>query len=69
MATVSIQDIESVDDYWGPTFRAILEGNATEIISDQIEARIKSHDKEIERICNLYYQVGLPSPHYSQTVF
>lgn len=30
MATVSIQDIESVDDYWGPTFRAILEGNATE---------------------------------------
>lgn len=57
MATVSIQDIESVDDYWGPTFRAILEGNATDQISEQIESRIKAHDKEIEKICNLYYQV------------
>lgn len=57
-APVSIQDIESVDDYWGPTFRAILEGNATEQISDQIEARIRQHDKEIEKICNLYYQVN-----------
>lgn len=56
MATVTIQDIESVDDYWGPTFRAILEADATDQISELIESRIKHHDKDIERICNLYYQ-------------
>lgn len=52
----SIQDIEAVDDNWGPTFRSILESDANDILSDQIEARIRSHDKDIERICNLYYQ-------------
>lgn len=56
MANVSIQDIETGDDYWGPTFRAILEGNAIDQISEQIDGRIKTHDKDIERICNLYYQ-------------
>lgn len=52
----SIQDIESVDDNWGPTFRAILESNAYDSLSDQLDTRIRSHDKDIERICNLYYQ-------------
>lgn len=52
----SIQDIESVDDNWGPTFRAILESNAYDTLSDQLDTRIRSHDKDIERICNLYYQ-------------
>lgn len=56
MANVSIQDIEAVDDYWGPTFRSILEGNSYDVLSDQLENRIRSHDKDIERICNLYYQ-------------
>ncbi|TDG42182.1 hypothetical protein AWZ03_011410 [Drosophila navojoa] len=56
MAKVTVQDIEAVDDYWGPTFRSILEGNNTKAISEQLEQRIRSHDKEIERICNLYYQ-------------
>ncbi|XP_053685361.1 exocyst complex component 6 [Sabethes cyaneus] len=56
MAGISMQDIEAVDDYWGPTFRTILEGNSHDQISEQLESRIRSHDKDIERICNLYYQ-------------
>lgn len=56
MANISVQDIEAVDDYWGPTFRSILEGDACESLSEQLEARVRSHDKDIERICNLYYQ-------------
>lgn len=52
----SIQDIEAVDDNWGPTFRSILEGTAYDTLSEQLETRIRSHDKDIERICNLYYQ-------------
>lgn len=56
MANVSIQDIEAVDDYWGPTFRSILESNSSDALSEQLENRIRSHDKDIERICNLYYQ-------------
>ncbi|XP_065080727.1 exocyst complex component 6 [Ochlerotatus camptorhynchus] len=56
MANISMQDIEAVDDYWGPTFRTILEGNSHDQISEQLESRIRSHDKDIERICNLYYQ-------------
>lgn len=27
MSKVTVQDIEAVDDYWGPTFRSILEGD------------------------------------------
>lgn len=58
MANVpSIQDIEAVDDNWGPTFRSILEGTSGyDTLSEQLESRIRSHDKDIERICNLYYQ-------------
>lgn len=57
----SIQDIEAVDDNWGPTFRSILDSDANDILSDQIEARIRSHDKDIERICNPYYQGSIDS--------
>lgn len=56
MANISIQDIEAIDDYWGPTFRTILESNSYESVSEQLDNRIRSHDKDIERICNLYYQ-------------
>ncbi|XP_023169524.2 exocyst complex component 6 [Drosophila hydei] len=56
MSKVTVQDIEAVDDYWGPTFRSILEGNNSKVISEQLDQRVRSHDKEIERICNLYYQ-------------
>lgn len=52
----SIQDIEAVDDNWGPTFRSILESSSSNVLSEQLDARIRAHDKDIERICNLYYQ-------------
>lgn len=57
MANINIQDIESVDDYWGPTFRQILENSGSyDKVLEQLDNRIKTHDKEIEKICNLYYQ-------------
>lgn len=57
MANINIQDIESVDDYWGPTFKQILEASGSyDKVLEQLENRIKTHDKEIEKICNLYYQ-------------
>lgn len=39
-----------------PIFLFSRTGNNTKQIGDQLEQRIRSHDKEIERICNLYYQ-------------
>lgn len=50
----NIQDIEAVDDFF--TFHSILEGNSNYQIQLELETRIRSHDKDIERICNLYYQ-------------
>lgn len=50
----SIQDIESVDDYW--SFRQILESTSYDKTLDQLENRLKALDKEIEKICSLYYQ-------------
>ncbi|KFB51376.1 exocyst complex component 6 [Anopheles sinensis] len=61
MANISMQEIEAVDDYWGPTFRTILEGNSHDQVSEQLESRIRSHDKDIERICNLANQSGTPN--------
>ncbi|CAD6991134.1 unnamed protein product [Ceratitis capitata] len=58
MSKVTVQDIEAVDDYWdllfAPYWKVIC--NNTEALSEQLEQRIRSHDKDIERICNLYYQ-------------
>lgn len=50
----NIQDIEAVDDFF--TFHSILEGNSNYQIQLELDSRIRSHDKDIERICNLYYQ-------------
>ncbi|XP_065200611.1 exocyst complex component 6 [Planococcus citri] len=51
-----LQEIEGVDDYWGPTFRAIYECDDHPKFMEQLDKRIKYHDKEIERMCNNYYQ-------------
>lgn len=53
------KEIEAIDDYWGPTFRSIYEGDGQQTLMENLEARIKSHDKEIERMCSQYYQVQL----------
>ncbi|XP_066258160.1 exocyst complex component 6 [Euwallacea similis] len=51
-----LQEIEGVDDYWGPTFRTIFDNNEHLDFKRKLEERIKHHDKDIERLCNVYYQ-------------
>ncbi|PNF21996.1 Exocyst complex component 6B [Cryptotermes secundus] len=51
-----LQEIEGIDDYWGPTFRAIYDGDEHQKFMERLDARIKSHDKDIERMCNFHYQ-------------
>uniref|UniRef100_A0AAR5PDT7 Exocyst complex component EXOC6/Sec15 N-terminal domain-containing protein n=1 Tax=Dendroctonus ponderosae TaxID=77166 RepID=A0AAR5PDT7_DENPD len=51
-----LQEIEGIDDYWGPTFRSIFDNNEHQDFKRKLEERIKHHDKDIERLCNVYYQ-------------
>ncbi|KAG6448977.1 exocyst complex component 6 [Manduca sexta] len=52
----TIQEIEGIDDYWGPAFRSVYEGEGHEAFVQQLDERIKQHDKEIEKLCNFHYQ-------------
>ncbi|CAG4937135.1 unnamed protein product [Parnassius apollo] len=57
MTNATIQEIEGIDDYWGPAFRSVYEGEGGhEAFVQQLDERIKQHDKEIEKLCNFYYQ-------------
>ncbi|XP_075973848.1 exocyst complex component Sec15 [Anticarsia gemmatalis] len=56
MTNATIQEIEGIDDYWGPAFRSIYEGEGHEAFVHQLDERIKQHDKEIEKLCNFHYQ-------------
>ncbi|CAG9765144.1 unnamed protein product [Ceutorhynchus assimilis] len=51
-----LQEIEGIDDYWGPTFRTIFDNHEHLDFKRKLEERIKHHDKDIERLCNVYYQ-------------
>ncbi|KAF2884289.1 hypothetical protein ILUMI_21881 [Ignelater luminosus] len=51
-----LQEIEGIDDYWGPTFRAIYDNGEHSEFQEKLEQRIRHHDKDIERLCNVYYQ-------------
>ncbi|XP_059475480.1 exocyst complex component 6 isoform X2 [Neocloeon triangulifer] len=51
-----LQEIEGTDDYWGPTFRAIYDGDEHKSFMEKLDARIKTHDKDIEKMCNFHYQ-------------
>ncbi|CAH1390512.1 unnamed protein product [Nezara viridula] len=51
-----IQEIESTDDYWGPTFRAIYDGDEEQKFMELLDGRIKQHDRDIEKMCNYHYQ-------------
>lgn len=51
-----LQEIEGIDDYWGPTFRAIYENEEHVDFQKKLDERIRHHDKDIERLCNVYYQ-------------
>ncbi|XP_047529541.1 exocyst complex component 6 [Vanessa atalanta] len=57
MTNATIQEIEGIDDYWGPAFRSVYEGEGGhEAFVQQLDDRIQQHDKEIEKLCNFYYQ-------------
>ncbi|VVD05851.1 unnamed protein product, partial [Leptidea sinapis] len=57
MTNATIQEIEGIDDYWGPAFRSVYEGEGGhEAFIKQLDERIKQHDREIEKLCNFYYQ-------------
>ncbi|CAB4070060.1 EXOC6 [Lepeophtheirus salmonis] len=51
-----LQEIEAVDDYWGPTFRAIYETDQHEAFIQKLEERIRDHDSDIQKMCNFHYQ-------------
>lgn len=44
-------------------FRSVYEGREPEKFLDHLDARIKSHNKEIERMCNHHYQGFIESVH------
>lgn len=56
MTNATIQEIEGIDDYWGPAFRSVYEGEGHEAFVQQLDERIQQHDKEIEKLCNFHYQ-------------
>ena len=51
-----LQEIEAVDEYWGPTFRGVYESGQHEMFLERLEERIKKHDKDIEKMCSHHYQ-------------
>jgi len=51
-----LQEIEAVDEYWGPTFRGVYESGQHELFLERLEERIKKHDKDIEKMCSHHYQ-------------
>lgn len=51
-----LQEIEGIDDYWGPTFRQIYENKENITFCKKLEDRIRHHDKDIENLCSIYYQ-------------
>ena len=51
-----LQEIEAVDEYWGPTFRGVYEAGQHEVFLERLEDRIKKHDKDIEKMCSHHYQ-------------
>ncbi|XP_060073280.1 exocyst complex component 6B-like [Ylistrum balloti] len=51
-----ITEIETSDGPLGTTLRAVYEGDELEKFKKRLDDHIKSHDKEIERMCNYHYQ-------------
>ncbi|XP_023341493.1 exocyst complex component 6B [Eurytemora carolleeae] len=51
-----LQEIEAVDEYWGPTFRGVYESGDHEGFLERLEQRIKKHDGDIEKMCSHHYQ-------------
>ncbi len=58
-----LQEIEAVDEYWGPTFRGVYETGEHEQFLERLDERIKKYDREIERMCSHHYQGFIDSVH------
>ncbi|XP_061171334.1 exocyst complex component 6B-like [Saccostrea echinata] len=51
-----ITEIETSDGPLGTSLRAVYEGDELEKFKESLNEHIKTHDKEIERMCNYHYQ-------------
>ncbi|NWY20118.1 EXC6B protein, partial [Aphelocoma coerulescens] len=52
-----LREIESTDTACiGPTLRSVYDGEEHGRFMDKLEARIRNHDREIEKMCNFHYQ-------------
>jgi len=51
-----LQEIEAVDEYWGPTFRGVYESGEHQLFLERLEERIRRHDRDIEKMCSHHYQ-------------
>ncbi|XP_075565148.1 exocyst complex component 6B isoform X4 [Pelecanus crispus] len=52
-----LREIESTDTACiGPTLRSVYDGEEHGRFMEKLEARIRNHDREIEKMCNFHYQ-------------
>ncbi|XP_030046822.1 exocyst complex component 6B isoform X3 [Microcaecilia unicolor] len=52
-----LREIESTDTACiGPTLRSVYDGEEHGRFMEKLDARIKNHDREIEKMCNFHYQ-------------
>ncbi|XP_012677668.2 exocyst complex component 6B isoform X2 [Clupea harengus] len=52
-----LREIESTDtNCIGPTLRSVYDGRAHGLFVENLEGRIRNHDREIEKMCNHHFQ-------------
>ncbi|XP_061769048.1 exocyst complex component 6B isoform X2 [Nerophis ophidion] len=52
-----LREIESTDtNCIGPTLRSVYDGQEHGVFMDKLDARIRNHDREIEKMCNHHFQ-------------
>ncbi|XP_013391854.1 exocyst complex component 6B isoform X2 [Lingula anatina] len=51
-----VNEIETTDVSLSTTLRAVYDGEEHKVFMEHLDARLKHHDKEIERMCNYHYQ-------------
>ncbi|XP_055919345.1 exocyst complex component 6 [Eupeodes corollae] len=48
--------LETSEDCFSSTFRSILEDKISDSLTEKIESDLKAYDRDIEKICNLFYE-------------
>ncbi|XP_040191482.1 exocyst complex component 6B isoform X1 [Rana temporaria] len=52
-----LREIETTEtNCIGPTLRSVYDGEEHSTFMEKLEARIRNHDREIEKMCNFHYQ-------------